>query len=366
MTAAAESAVRDLLRGDRPPRAFDTATLQAAWRHAIATSVDELVARVLLEASSGVPDSMADQARACLRDAHARDMVRFTALQAIVVALTGRGIPALLMKGAGLAYTAYASPELRPSDDVDVLVAPEQLPAAAGALEAAGYTRALEPDADLAATQCHYVRAVTPGVEHIVDLHWSASNRLAFAGVLEFGRAWAESIEIPRLAGARTLGAVDALLLACTHRVAHHDDDPTLLWLWDIHLLVSRLTPAQLEDAVERATRARVAVVVAHSLEQAQRRLGTPVEAALLDRLRTATGELSARFVGGSLRPVDQLGNDLWAARSASRRLTLLREHLVPAWSYMRRRYPGWPVVLLPLAYVYRAARGAPRWFRPG
>jgi hypothetical protein len=31
----------------------------------------------------------------------------------------------------------------------------------------------------------------------------------------------------------------------------------------------------------------------------------------------------------------------------------------------MRERYPRWPAALLPLAYVDRIVRGAPKWFRP-
>ena len=44
----------------------------------------------------------------------------------ILALLSSRGIDALLLKGAGLAYSAYARPTDRPMGDIDLLVAPER------------------------------------------------------------------------------------------------------------------------------------------------------------------------------------------------------------------------------------------------
>jgi hypothetical protein len=366
MISPVEGFVCRMLCGELPPHQLLESDLLLAWEHATFASVDELLAQLLTDARPAVPASIAAMAASRLRDAHAREMMRFDGLRALTAAFASSGVRMLLMKGAGVAYTLYPAPHLRPSDDVDILIARADLDAAASVLERAGYTRQVEPDAELASMQRHYAMAEGDGFERIVDLHWAVANRHAFVDVIAFEEAWASSRTVGALNGARTLGSVEALLLACTHRVAHHDDSPSLLWMWDIHLLASRLTAADAEAVVHQAERGRVAAVVAHSLQLAQARFGTPFDRRLLDRLRTATGEPSAQFIGGSQRPVDLLTSDLRAAGSLGRRLRLLREHLFPPPAYMRTKYPGWPGVLLPLAYVHRAWRGAPRWFRRG
>ena len=48
-------------------------------------------------------------------------------------------------------------------------------------------------------------------------------------------------------------------------------------------------------------------------------------------------------------------------------RLAVIGAHLFPSRRYMRSMYPGWPTAALPLTYLDRIVRGAPKWFRrPG
>jgi hypothetical protein len=104
--------------------------------------------------------------------------------------------------------------------------------------------------------------------------------------------------------------------------------------------------------------------VSARGLALAATAFHTPVEI-LIARLTTGTfeAEPSAAFIGGA-RIVDVVASDLRHAGAWPRRWQLLREHLFPSRAYIGERYPRWPAALLPLAYVYRIARGAPAWFR--
>lgn len=61
-------------------------------------------------------------------------------LEASVEALVAAGIDVLLLKGAGLVYTAYPSITERPMSDVDLLVRPEQAVAAQAVLGGLGWT----------------------------------------------------------------------------------------------------------------------------------------------------------------------------------------------------------------------------------
>jgi hypothetical protein len=62
-------------------------------------------------------------------------------------------------------------------------------------------------------------------------------------------------------------------------------------------------------------------------------------------------------------RPVATLRADLTSV-SGWRMLRLLGERVVPSRQYMRALYPRWPRALLWLAYLDRLARGTPKWFR--
>jgi hypothetical protein len=217
----------------------------------------------------------------------------------------------------------------------------------------------------MARTQRQYVRRDGNGVNHFVDLHWRASNQRLFAEALSFDAAWDSSITLPGVTPAtRTLGFVDALLLACFHRVAHHHDAADLLWLWDIHLLAAHLTEDQWRVFVDRAESANMRAVSVRGLTLARERFGTIVPDDILTRLQSAgDSERTARFVGADIRFLDLVRADLEGA-SWGVRITIMREHLFPSPSYMRQIYPRWPSVALPMAYVHRIVRGAPKWFR--
>jgi hypothetical protein len=347
--------------GDIP--ADDAVSLDEWWDEAAATDVEALLAAIVHRGGARVAEPARARAMARLREATARELARHEELRRIGDALAGGGIRALLLKGAGLAYTTYSDPRLRPGDDIDLFIARSELEGAESALSRAGYGRAVEPDAELASMQRHYLRA--DGGVHWVDLHWRVSNRHVFAGVLEFEECWRRSIPVPALSpAARTLGVVDALLLACVHRVAHHPGTPSLLWLYDVHLLARQLTPGDAEDLASLAERHDVRAVIRAGLDRARELFGTPLDGRLLDRLRAGGDEPTARFVGALPTQAALLRSDLRSMRSTASRFGLLREHLLPSAAYMRARYPRWPALLLPLAYVHRAATGAPRWLR--
>ena len=162
---------------------------------------------------------------------------------------------------------------------------------------------------------------------------------------------------------ALTLSRVDALFVACIHRVAHHQDAIDLLWLWDIHLLASRLSAEERVQLLGLAARASMRAVCARGLELASAQFRTEGAAELIAALRAERPEPSARFLGG-LRLVDLVRTDLRALEGWRARVTLVGEHLFPSAAYMQSAYPRCPAAVLPLAYVHRIVRGAPKWFR--
>ncbi len=307
----------------------------------------------------------ADLARE-LRTAAAFDQRSTETIARVVEALADADVDALLMKGAGLAHTVYPASYLRARVDTDLLVEEHAIERAERVLLAQGWHRPVERETELTAAQRHYTRTRARGPVDHLDLHWRIANPLAFARVLPFAELRRRAVPVRGLGpDARTLGLVDALLVACLHRVAHHHDEIQLLWLWDVHLLVQRASPDDREAFLRLAGRERMCAVCLRGIELSAECFGTAGARDLSDALRlcaAARSEPSARFIHDT-RLVTVLRSDLASLDGWPRRAALIAEHLFPSRAYMQSMYPACPPALLPFAYGYRIARGAPKWF---
>jgi hypothetical protein len=295
-----------------------------------------------------------------LRTAAVRYDRRERALRGVLDACASRGIEALVLKGAALAYTLYSEPFLRPRTDIDLLIRRESLDSVDAALAADGWIRDAEPDAELASAQRHYAKPIggSGDIERL-DLHWRIVNPPVFVDVVSFDDLLSRAVPLPLSPAARTLSHGDALFEACLHLAAHHAGEAQLLWLYDIHLLMERLDAAGAAQFTALASPEPALTACRGALHAAVGWFGSPVAAALLDRLPQPR-----RAGGTSDRPVTKLRADLSALPTWGQRVTLLREHLFPSMSYLRARYPSWPAALLPVAAVHRIVAGAPKWLR--
>src|SRR4030095_16860573 len=108
------------LTGARPAVPLGS-VIEAARRHRV---------HLLLAASMTPDERVTTDGAALAREltvAAALDLWRADDTQHLLEALTSSGIDVLLLKGTGLAYTAYAEPHLRPRLDVDVVIGREQV-----------------------------------------------------------------------------------------------------------------------------------------------------------------------------------------------------------------------------------------------
>jgi hypothetical protein len=146
------------------------------------------------------------------------------------------------------------------------------------------------------------------------------------------------------------------------HRAAHHHDAADLIWVYDIHLIASRLTAGEWGRFVELAVERKVSGLCARGLQLAVDAFHTVVPDAARDCLSHDGGETSAIFLRRDLRGVDRLAADLRAVgpRRAPR---LLVEHLFPPASYIREKYRVHRA-LVPAVYAYRILAGAAGWMR--
>ncbi len=300
-----------------------------------------------------------------LRAAVVIEALQASALRGVLAAIAATGVRPILLKGAALAQTHYARPELRPRLDTDLMIPAAAREEVARVLSDSGYIRPPEIDGDLAVGQFHFSRLDGHGMWHALDVHCRISNVRAFADAITYDELAAEAVALPAL-GRHALApsSMHSLFIACVHRIAHHNDAPNLLWLYDVHLIAKALTSEERAAFVALASARRMRAVCARTLTLAQDAFGG-IDRDVIGALRAGDlpAEPSAAFVGGGLRRFDILKSDL-AATAWTSRLRLLREHLFPAASYMRQRFPRWPVVLLPIAYLCRIVAGAPRWLR--
>jgi hypothetical protein len=337
------------------------AVVDAAQRHRVLA----LLGAVLRDAATlrSWPQELVVGSLEVERAAAALEQVRQLELTRVLGALSSRGLPVLVFKGAALARTHYPAAHLRTRSDTDLLVAPRDRDAVEKVFSSLGYKRQVESFGDFVSHQSHFGITDRFGVFHPFDIHWKVSNRHALADSLTFTDLWQRRRPVGQiLADAWTLCPVDALLAAAVHRAGHHPASQNLLWLYDVHLLATRLTDGDLDAVATLARSHGLGRVASDTLTSCHRWFGTP-NAARLIRLLGRSGELKEVVIGmepGTLART--LLQDVQALPTWRQRLSLVREHVLPPASYMREKYGVRSNLILPAVYAWRVIAGAPKW----
>jgi hypothetical protein len=293
-----------------------------------------------------------------------RDELRVRELLGVMAALEADGCAPVLFKGAALSLTHYQQSWRRPRLDADLLVAPASRARAAATLAALGYTRPPMTAGRYVMHQEMHVRPDPVVGEHVVDLHWRLANPNLLAGLPDHAELRGRAARVVLPDGVVTVASsADALVLACVHRAAHHAGSEELLWLYDIHLVASRLAEEEWTLAVSMARRAGVLAVLRQGLELSARAFGACAPPPVREELASAGREASTVFLRTDLRPLDRLRADV-ATLGPARGARLIAEHLFPPASYMREKYGLESATMLPLAYARRIVRGASGWWK--
>jgi hypothetical protein len=307
------------------------------------------------------------QLRAAAIRAAAIEPLRADDLRFVLDELAANGIETLVTKGTALAYDVYAAPELRPRADVDLLVGRDAAPAAIETFRSLGF------DAPLTSGDEHSVRQVTLsrtdafGIQHHYDLHWDVTNTPLFASALRFDDLRERAHPLPRLGfHARGLDRVDALVLACIHRVAHHHDTERLIWLADIALLRDRMSPEDHQRFWRQAADARVIAVCTRSIELAEEWMSRDAHDHAEDWLSAAElaqEEPSRIYLERALTYGEGMLAD-FGALSWRARLQRAWQLAFPPAAFVRQSFGTTSRLALPWLYVRRGARGVVRLFR--
>ncbi len=300
-----------------------------------------------------------------LRAAAILDEVDIRELNRVLATLEAHGIVPLVIKGAALAHTHYEESWLRPRVDVDLLIASSERARVIDVLQGLGYTRPPFISGELVMYQMPFARVTAVRDMHL-DVHWRIANPQMFADLPAYEELAQRACTIAiRGQSVRTPCPVDALLLACVHRAAHHHLSDDLIWLYDIHLLATHFTAADWSDFVSLASAHRVRSLCSDGLQSADACFHTSIPSDVRSQLAGNDKRLerSAVYLRKDLTRLGRLMLDLRALGTRAR-VRLLTEHLVPPVGYVSQKYGVRPGVLLPLCYLRRLAEGLPRFSR--
>ncbi|MDQ7006113.1 MAG: nucleotidyltransferase family protein [Acidobacteriota bacterium] len=243
-----------------------------------------------------------------------------------------QGVRLIVLKGADLCQRIYPPGE-RTSNDIDLLVRPEQLDQAEAVLAAAGFICDHPDPLDarrhwFAST---YRSQIRPRLQ--VDLHWALGARHRTHWKLDavFARAEAQ----PGLAAVGRLALEDLLVFLALHAVAFHGALARWVWWLDMYLLL-QTTGVQPREVLERARDVGGAVALGAAMTRVERlfgggfpgRWGGPsirgrwIEALSAEQERAGPGGWRRRLVAALSvdRPRDLLALAAWAGGRAWRR----------------------------------------------
>jgi hypothetical protein len=342
---------------------FADAVTEASIRHGVDGLLWERLGGADAPAAVRVREALNERVRA----AATRELLAQRELRRVLSSMAAAGVPALLMKGAALAYSMYHQPWLRPRADSDVLVRRTDLARASRALEGIGYRKSdALSTGELVSHQMAFERIDAHGAHHVIDLHWKVVNPQMLADSMTFDRMWTDAVAVPALGpDARMPSRVHAIVVACVHRLAHHQGNDRVIWLYDIDRLAEAMTGAEWQALLNVARQQRIAGLCADGLRAARTVFATRIPADIEEGLAgTIPAEPSRVYLEGPVTPRDVLRSDLAHLESSRARVRLLFEHAFPPASFMKQRYGTRAPWVLPALYVHRLVTGASKWVR--
>ena len=279
----------------------------------------------------------------------AQEMLRAHYLRQLLKVFSDLGVPCLLTKGEALANTLYPTPGTRTRCDSDLFIPIDGIGKATQAVADAGFA-IVSP---LYKSHQFTVRrsGETPDVFEF-DVHWRILNAPRYARTLSFGETWGHSVVVPGMESVRTLGVVDALLLACMHRAGNEGHDRNrLIWIYDIHLLGSAMAPEQWLAFADKAVMLNVQTPCLDGLNTSRACFGSVLPSDAMNKLSSAEmpSTLARRYAHSNLG----LLIDDWKSLPDSRaRRELIRELFLPNGESLLRKYHKEERWWLPLLYL--------------
>jgi hypothetical protein len=362
----------------RPFLRGETALVPAApdeqWQHWLrsmeAHGLLPLLSRWLLAAGSGT--QLPTFVQTHLQQAYAAAMTeaacRWLELKQLLAALAEVRVRPLVLKGTALAESYYPRPELRPSNDIDLLVRREQYPAARQALLAHGY-RLNSGDRSQQMEWNNQELFVFGRAEetrqYAVELHWSLSAHTRILQNLPVNLLFERAISLNgagQTESPQVLCPADALAYAALHLIySHYLSDPAsvrLIWLYDVNLLVRQIEDeAGWRDVLVASQRLEARLALLDTFTLAQAWFGSPIPAVVADLTYYPPSDLERELHDVSRSDKSgRLKRHFLRLSGLNRReqLRYLSNRLFPDRHELHAAYPRLRRLPLPLAYLAR------------
>lgn len=315
-------AVEHLLAALHEPEGRDNHLLgrltEAEWTVVAELAIRQRVGPLLLSrAGLPLPGTVRDQLRKRAEVSAFKVLRQLAALRLLADRLAPQEIPLIALKGIHLASSVYANPGLREMNDIDVMVRPEHLQAAAATATELGY-RTLGPpmfEAGMLHVAHHLPLLVNGRVG--LEVHW----RLARPGsppLVEPDELWSRATESRLGANISVLSAEDTLVHVCVHATKHHFDHGVRP-LCDVRaLILARRDRLQWESVAERAARWNCTRSVALVLTLVRTQLGLALPADLPAAIGTVPGPVVNLAMSHLSSPPAVLNTQETAARLLS------------------------------------------------
>lgn len=339
--------------------------MPAAWTQLLSMADAEGVIALLYAAlcAAGWPSGMSASARNKLTNAFynttARNLLLQRELGRVLQAFSNVGISVVVLKGAALAATVYPMPELRPMGDLDLLIRAEDLTQAKIVIQSLGFM----PEAQkiglgmerLVAYEANFDGGQLMPVH--VELHWDlvGGERSRYKSRIEWFWRRTESVSVAGVP-VQVLDPTANLAYLTAHlTIKHGDQEPRLIWLYDLHLLIrDHADGIDWCDLVGRVAEFSWLSGFQATLENLRTCFGTPVptEALELAAQHMTHHSPTDRSVLARSRALS-----MWhrlAGLDFAARLQVLIGLMFPSRAYLRQRYRFRAAWLWPLWYVYR------------
>lgn len=369
------------LTGDIEPEHARSVGPQA-WSAITATAIEHGVAPLLFRRLSDAQflEEIPPAAATALGRAHfasaASNAIIYDELERILPLLVDDAGEAgangvVVLKGADLAATLYPSIALRPMCDLDVLVRRSLVPRAISVLEGLGYRKSM---ADIRPGHEDVVgHAFTlvggPGARISVEIHWSlvASDLDWRSPDLDWFWSQVELVPVDggrggaraRLLSLPRLRPEAHFLYLAAHLVLQHGcGQARLVWLYDLHLLLSAYGTAWDWDAIlSKAREFSWNSALRLALETTRQLFDTPMPIGRLEAIVPDRSPLVVRRLRMASEPSPEKIDRAWTQMMGLTwrgRVHFVWNHCFPQRSYLTWRYRPRPPWLWPLCYPYR------------
>ncbi len=276
-------------------------------------------------------------------------------------------IPAIWLKGIGLAHTYYPEPHLRPMSDLDVLVPPNRMTDARNALLLAGFTPAEQDFFELGGftQQARHHEIFQDRFGKVkLELHFRLLVPSLHYQMEEGDLDWFW-LQAEELAPGRPLFQVlkpeANLLHLCAHAVLQNQGkNIDLLHLFDLHLLITSNT-LNWEQVFEKAAELRWTYAVEIALGTLPLLFGTKLSDGLLNNLiqyRTPDEPVPAMLDQDRNTPRWDEWRQAFGRMTIFERLRLIWATLFPPAAFFRRQYHLPPGSLLLPYYISHFLNG--------